>query len=304
MGRSAEVLQDKTASEKWYNVAAKYPIVFYGQLATLKTGSRTANFPSPSFIDKKDLVNYRSNELAKAAYIMLQIRENKLAKEFLEAAAKESKTPGERVLIAQMGLDRGDYGYSLHVSKDIYRITGEVIMNALFPVFNLVNVSGQPIKAPSDEYILSIMRQESEFESDAISPSGARGLMQIMPNTAQAVAKKLGLPFNKNRLNGDPKYNVTIGSAYLKSRLDLFDGSYVLATASYNAGEGNVKKWVKKIGDPRTMSLENVIDWIELIPFTETNNYVMRVLENMQIYRISISGKTTKEINLDRDLTR
>jgi len=304
LGRAAEEMHDRANTEKWYNVASKYPITFYGQLGALKAGKRAPEFPTPSTVSKKDIIDYRSNELAKAAYIMLEIKENKLGKEFLKAAAAAAKTSGERVLIAQMGLERKHYDYSLNVSKDIYRQTGEVIMNALYPVFNLVSISGKKITSPPDEYTLAIIRQESEFDTDAKSPAGARGLMQLMPPTAQMLAKKLGVPFNKNRLTGDPRYNVTLGSEYLASRLRLFDGSYVLSTASYNAGEGNVKKWIKEYGDPRDMTLEQVVDWIEMIPFSETNNYVQRVTENMQIYRIAISGKKYNDINTDRDLTQ
>ncbi len=304
LGRAAEKMNDNSGKSKWYNVAAKYPAVFYGQLGALKAGKRAPSFPSPSTISKKDLINYRSNELAKAAYIMLQIRENKLAREFLKAAASAAKTPGERVLVAQMGIDRGNYGLSLNVAKDIYRVSGEVVMNSLYPVFNLLSITGKQITNPPAEYILAIIRQESEFDTDALSPAGARGLMQLMPATAQMVARKNGVPFNKNRLSSDPRYNITLGSSYLASRLNLFDGSYILATASYNAGEGNVKKWLKKYGDPRRMNLEGAIDWIEMMPFPETNNYVQRVIENVQIYRIAISGKRYNNINTDRDLAR
>ena len=304
MGRAAEKQGNRSEMSKWYNVAGKYPAVFYGQLGALKAGKRAPAFPSPSSVSKKDLVNYRGNELAKAAYIMLEIRENKLAKEFLKAASSAAKSPGERVLIAQMGIDRGNYGYSLHVAKHIYRITGEVIMNALYPVFNLLAVNGAQIKNPPAEYILAIIRQESEFDTEAMSPAGARGLMQMMPATAQMVARKNGIAFNKNRLIGDPRYNVTLGASYLGSRLKMYNGSYLLSTAAYNAGEGNVRKWIAANGDPRRMTLEDAIDWIELIPFPETNNYVQRVIENMQIYRIAISGKRYNNINTDRDLTR
>lgn len=304
LGRAAEKSGNRSDMSKWYNVASKYPVVFYGQLGALKIGKRQPYIPSPSSVSKRDIVNYRSNELAKAAYIMFEIRENLLGKEFLKAAAKAAKTPGERVLVAQMGIERGNYGYSLHVAKDIYRVSGEVIMNALYPVFNLVSISGQQITQPNPEYILAVTRQESEFDADAMSPAGARGLMQLMPATAQMVARKNGISYNKNRLLSDPRYNVTLGSAYLASRLRLFDGSYILATASYNAGEGNVKKWITKNGDPRNMNLEQVVDWIELIPFPETNNYVQRILEGMQIYRIAISGKRYNQINTDSDLMK
>lgn len=306
MGRSLEAQGSMQQAIQWYNVAAKYPATYYGQLGFLKTGNRTFTQPLPSVINSADVARYRGNELAKAAYLMLSIGKDDLGKLFMVGAALSSTTPGERVLVAQMGLARGRYDYSLKVAKEIYRDKNEVVINALFPVFNLTSaLNGKPIRDPDPEAILAIIRQESEFDTYAKSWAGARGLMQLMPSTAKDVAQKNGIRYNEARLISDPRYNITLGSTYLGKRIKDFNGSYVLAFAAYNAGIGNVWKWIEKNGDPRKFkSMEEVIDWVELIPFYETNNYVQRVMENVQMYRIAVTGKKYRYINLDKDLMR
>ena len=135
-----------------------------------------------------------------------------------------------------------------------------------------------------------------------MSSAGARGLMQLMPATAQLVAGKLGLKHTHSRLTSDPEYNIVLGSAYLSELIDRFNGSWVMAIAGYNAGPNRVRNWLQTYGDPRTESVD-VVDWIELIPISETRNYVQRVLEAVQVYRARLSGDRA-EPNLDRDLRR
>jgi soluble lytic murein transglycosylase len=127
-----------------------------------------------------------------------------------------------------------------------------------------------------------ITRQESSFDRTAISHAGARGLMQLMPGTAAEQADKMGVGYEWQRLTTDPSYNVMLGSAYFQRLLDTWDGNVPLAVASYNAGAGNVRKWVNRYGDPRRG--KDVLQWIEQIPFTETKGYVQRVIENTVVY--------------------
>ena len=140
------------------------------------------------------------------------------------------------------------------------------------------------------EFALAIARQESELNAAAASPAGARGLMQLMPATAQHVARQIGLPYSETRLVRDPVYNARLGTAYLQRMLDRYDGSYLLATAAYNAGPGRVDAWLQTFGDPRSKGTD-VILWIESIPFNETRNYVMRVLESLHVYRARLEGR-------------
>jgi soluble lytic murein transglycosylase len=127
-----------------------------------------------------------------------------------------------------------------------------------------------------------ITRQESSFDRTAVSHAGARGMMQLMPGTAREQAGKMGIAYDGYRLTSDPAYNVMLGSAYFSRLLNVWDGNVPLAVASYNAGSGNVRKWVNAYGDPRTGT--DVLRWIEAIPFAETKGYVQRVIENSVVY--------------------
>ena len=140
-------------------------------------------------------------------------------------------------------------------------------------------------------YALAVIRQESAFDREAASPVGARGLMQLMPATATAVARRLGERVDLAALTVDPSYNMRLGSAYLASVLEQFGGSLPLAAAGYNAGPHRVTDWLAANGDPRAGGVD-LVDWIELIPFTETRNYVQRVMENAEIFRAHGAGRS------------
>jgi len=152
------------------------------------------------------------------------------------------------------------------------------------------------------ELALAVMRQESAFDSQAISPAGARGLMQLIGPTAKSIAKSLKLPFDKERLTRDPDYNVRLGTQYLGDLVDQFGGSYVLAIAAYNAGPARVRAWSRNGGDPRKGVLD-VLDWMEMIPVSETRDYVQRVIENLEVYRARKDGMMVAS-KLKKDLAR
>jgi len=149
---------------------------------------------------------------------------------------------------------------------------------------------------------LAVTRQESAFDQGAISIVGARGMMQLMPFTAQKMAKSLALPYSASLLTDDRVYNMRLGRAYIDEMLTEFSGSYVLAIAAYNAGPARVNQWIGQFGDPRAKNAD-VIDWIESIPISETRNYVQRVLENLQVYRLML-GDRAKAFELVADLRR
>ena len=152
---------------------------------------------------------------------------------------------------------------------------------------------------PKSELILAVIRQESEFDEEATSYVGARGLMQLMTYTAKIVAKQAKLSYSKNKLK-NPDYNIKLGSYYLAGLLENYEGSYPFALAAYNAGPKRVKYWKKINGDPQKGKI-NYVDWIELIKFKETRNYVQRVLENVNVYRYILSGKPVKIYNFFED---
>ena len=140
------------------------------------------------------------------------------------------------------------------------------------------------------EYMMAIARQESELDARAASSAGARGLMQLMPATAKHMADEAGVPYSAARLGTDPRYNARLGTTYLARCSTATTASYVLATAAYNAGPGRVDQWLEANGDPRKGGVDSV-DWIESIPFTETRNYVMRVMESLHVYRARLKGE-------------
>jgi len=155
---------------------------------------------------------------------------------------------------------------------------------------------------PEKALILAITRQESNFDTNARSSAGARGLMQLMPATARGLAKREKLAYAEKKLT-EPAYNMRLGSAFLTDLVGSFDGSYVLAAAAYNAGPSRARQWVKQFGDPRDSSVDP-IDWIEQIPFSETRNYVQRVMENVMIYRTVLAGKYDVGRTLEAELVR
>jgi soluble lytic murein transglycosylase len=136
---------------------------------------------------------------------------------------------------------------------------------------------------------LAIARRESEFDPGAISPAGARGLMQVMPGTAQMVADRLGEEYRLARLTADPTFNARLGAAYLAELREEFGSATILVAAGYNAGPGRPREWVRTLGDPRAPGVDPV-EWIEMVPFTETRNYIMRVMEALWIYRARLTG--------------
>ena len=146
---------------------------------------------------------------------------------------------------------------------------------------------------PSQELILAIIRQESEFDARANSYVGAQGLMQIMPATARLVAQNLNATYNKSSLKRDPSYNIKLGTYYFNSLLEDYDGVFPFAIGAYNAGPNRIKSWVKRYGDPNRGEI-NFIDWIELIRFKETRNYVQRVIENINVYKYTLNKRSVK----------
>ena len=145
-------------------------------------------------------------------------------------------------------------------------------------------------KIPDSAFILSIIRQESEFDISANSSAGARGLMQLMTYTAKVVAKQAKLPYSKSRLTTDPEYNINLGSHYIAGLILEYDGSYPFAIAAYNAGPKRVKYWKRINKNPQKKQIDYV-DWVELIKFKETRNYVQRVLENYNVYNYIVQKK-------------
>lgn len=278
-GRAAEAVNDGPLARAWYDRAAQFADAFYGQLAAEKL---SIALPSPELTPPPLLANqavaFAASDLVQATRLLNELGESPTESVFIRELASAAQTPAEKRLAADLAqaLNRPDLGV---VTAKLARGKGINLAYASYPRIPLAReLEGMWTM------VHAISRQESLFNIQAVSPAGARGLMQLMPGTAQLVAKKVGLPYEPARLTTDPAYNMTLGATYFQQMLDRFRGNHVLAVAAYNAGPGRVARWLERFGDPRDPTVDTV-SWIEQIPFSETRNYVQRVLENAVIYQ-------------------
>ena len=205
---------------------------------------------------------------------------------------------GSEILAGQLAIDVGRYDFAIQISKQA-SYEKRFYNNLNYPIIETPKIVNQKTM-PKSELILAVIRQESEFDQRANSYVGAKGLMQLMTYTAKLVAKQAKLPYSKAKLKNDPFYNIKLGSYYLSGLLEQYEGSYPFALAAYNAGPKRVKYWNKINGNPQKDKI-NYIDWIELIKFKETRNYVQRVLENINVYRFILKGKPINIYNFFED---
>ena len=289
LGRTYEKLGDKEQSMYWYDIASKYLTTYYGQLAFLKLD------PSGKFELNKDMViddKYRyiffNKELVKITYLLDELKKDKYTKFILRHLANDNIQKGSEVLAAELATNIQRYDFAIQISKiSSYQKRFHNKFN--YPIISTPKkINGR--KIPESAFILSIIRQESEFDLSANSHAGAKGLMQLMPYTAKLVSKQAKLPYSKSRLTSDPEYNINLGSHYIAGLILQYEGAYPFAIAAYNAGPNRVKYWKKINKNPQKKQI-NYVDWVELIKFRETRNYVQRVLENYNVYRYILEKK-------------
>ena len=277
-GRAAQAAGNADDARRAYAAAAVHFDYFYGQLAAERLGKPLVIRREATPVIAADRAsNFRADPLVRAAFALGDIGDRGRQSMFLRQIADRAQSLDDQALVASLAkpLDRPDIGV---FAGKAARGNGELaLLDAAFPMLALPDSLARDFTM-----IHAITRQESQFDRGITSAANAQGLMQLLPGTAAEQAGKLGLPASTARLTGDPIYNVTLGSAYFNRLKDNFAGSHVLAVAGYNAGPGNVRKFLAANGDPRTS--EDVIDWIEAIPLSETRNYVQRVLENAVVY--------------------
>ena len=277
-GRAAVAAGRLPESSLYFQRAAAYPELFYGQLALERVGRPVpAPAPAPPLVTLGPAQRsaFESNRLVHAVRQISQqgsVTERAL---FVRALAESLDTDGERQLAVELGQQIGRQDLPVWVARAARTKGSAFYVRAAFPTL------GAAAQGRNWSLNHGITRQESSFDRWAVSHAGARGLMQLMPGTAREQSEKMGYGYDFARLTSDPNYNVMLGSAYFARLLNMWDGNVPLAVASYNAGAGNVRKWVNANGDPRTT---DVLRWIERIPFLETRGYVQRVIENSVVY--------------------
>jgi len=278
-GEAASELGRLEDARRWYTTATAYSATFYGQLASQRMGTGRSGAQSALLLipaAKRDA--FEAMETVQAVRLLGQLDQRRLQDLFLARLRQDAKDLDDFRLIIDLANEQGRHDLALRAAKTARR-DGHDLEPLLYPRRSLPTGP-----APEPALVLAVMRQESEFYPLARSPVGALGLMQLMPATARHSAQKIGLPFSRDRLTSDPDYNIRLGQAYLKELLEQFDGSYILALAAYNAGPSRITSWIGLFGDPRDPSVDP-INWIERIPFSETRNYVQRILESLVVYR-------------------
>ena len=295
LGKTYQTLNDIDASIKWFKESSKYLTTYYGQLSFLELD------PSAKFELSKDMEitkEYRDyfykKDIVKLIYLLNELDENKYTKHLIRHLANDNVESGSEVLAAELSTNIERYDFAIQVSK-IASYEKRFHNKFNYPIISTPNyINGR--KIPEGAFILSIIRQESEFDLEANSHAGAKGLMQLMPYTAKLVAKQANLPYTRSRLTSDPEYNINLGSHYIAGLILEYEGAYPFAIAAYNAGPKRVRYWKKINKDPQKKQI-NYVDWIELIKFKETRNYVQRVLENYNVYRYILENKPIKMKN-------
>ncbi|MGE0289863.1 MAG: lytic transglycosylase domain-containing protein [Bradyrhizobium sp.] len=291
-GRAAEAAGRAQEARAAYTRAAEQSTSYYGQLARAKLGLPQIELNSVPAARSRSPERL---EIVRAAQLLYEIDEGALAIPLL-ADMGENGDPDALVGLGEITGRHGDARGML--------LMGKAALNRGLPFdFYAYPVNGIPSFrqiGPEVEksIVYAIARQESAFNPSVVSPAKAYGLMQVTPDAARYVCKRHGATYDLGRLKNDPVYNVTLGAAELGGLLEDYRGSYIMTFAAYNAGRGSVKKWVERYGDPRDPKVD-AVDWVELIPFSETRNYVQRILENLQVYRARFGGGTRLQIEAD-----
>ena len=279
-GLAADRARDAAGANRYFEMAARYPDHFYGQLAHERLGRPLPPFaPAPSAQPTpQERAAFNAAPLTAAVREVARASDWRTAVRFFREIADRAETPGQHMLVAEYAQQLG--------RRDMGVILGQAAASDGHLDFQAVAFPKIPVPPGFDSnwtMIHAITRQESQFAQNALSHAGARGLMQLMPGTAREQAGKMGLSYAPSAVTDDAGYNIQLGAGYFSRMMDYYGGSYPLAVAAYNAGPGNVNKWLRSNGDPRTGGI-SWLDWIERIPLFETKNYVQRVIENAVVY--------------------
>ncbi|MFM7630702.1 MAG: lytic transglycosylase domain-containing protein, partial [Alphaproteobacteria bacterium] len=284
LAESYAALNDTEKQQQYLEDAARHPTTFYGQLALSKL-ERKGALPEPPSATPLASAPSEFQRFIGILGALNTLGEDKRMAPFARHTFETFEDVGLRVTLLDHLVRWGRMNLSVALAKKA-KNDGQSLVMFEFPsqLSYMKNLSTEKPLA------LAITRQESVFQVDARSPVGAMGLMQLMPGTAKMTAKQLGVGYNQAALTRDPHYNVMLGSAHLEMLLEDFDGAYPMAIAAYNAGSGAVRRWIRDNGDPRYQTPTHMLDWIENIPYRETRNYVQRVLEGLEVYRMHLNA--------------
>jgi len=295
-GRAAEAMGRSQEARGHYERAARHSTAYYGQLARAKLGLSEIVLAPPPLPSAEKRAALTRIEVVRAAEILYAVGERDLVIPIVADLAERTQDVGTLATLAELATHYDDARSVLLIGKTALG-RGYAFDHYAFPTFGLPPYS--PISPQIETAVVyAIARQESAFNPRDVSSANALGLMQVTPEAGRYIAKKFNVGYDQKRLLHDNVYNMQIGTAELYDNISSYGGSYILAFAGYNAGRGRVREWVERYGDPREPNVDPV-DWVERIPFSETRNYVQRILENVQIYRARFGGRTRLLIEAD-----
>jgi soluble lytic murein transglycosylase len=301
-GRAAEAAGENEEMRADYEAAARHGTAYYGQLARAKLGLDRIELQSPPQSDSSDGPAV-PHELLRAADVLYALGERDLVLNFVTDLAEQSVDVAALAALGELTARQGDARAMLQIGKTALA-RGLALDFYAFPAIGVPQHS--PIGPEIDRSVVySVARTESAFDQRDMSPAKAVGLMQVTPAAGRDTAKRFGVTYDWERMVSDPVYNTQMGAAELGALLREYHGSHIMTFAGYNAGRGRVRQWVKQYGDPRDPNVD-AIDWVERIPLAETRNYVQRVMENLQVYRVRFDTGTRviSELDQHRGITR
>ncbi|SHG56030.1 lytic transglycosylase domain-containing protein [Bradyrhizobium erythrophlei] len=285
-GRAAEATGEQAEMRTFYEAAARYPTAYYGQLARARLSLDRAQLRAPVPAEATDDATL-ADERVRAADMLYALGERDVVLSFVADLAEESTDVAVLAALAELTGRHNDARAMLQIGKPALA-RGLALDNYAFPTIGIPQHS--PIGPEIERSIIySVARTESAFDQRDKSSANAVGLMQVTPEAGRDTAKRFGATYDWDRMVSDPVYNTQMGAAELSALLREYAGSHIMTFAGYNAGRGRVRDWVKLYGDPRDPNVD-AIDWVERIPLSETRNYVQRVMENLQVYRLRFDG--------------
>jgi soluble lytic murein transglycosylase len=299
IGRTHEAKRDGQQNTH-YRQAAQYQNTYYGMLAALELEGGTARVSlPPEFISETSKASFEADNRVRALNLLGEAGEERYFSQMAFHLDDELKELDQLSLLAKLSSEYGFMRPSVRAAKQAGRFQS-MLTESGYPIVGAIDAL--PASQFEKAFVYAIARQESEFAPNAVSSAKAYGLMQMINSTAKATARKHRIKYSQTRLASDADYAAKMGALHLNDLLEMWDGSYILAAVSYNAGPHRARSWIKKYGDPRTGEIDP-IDWVEKIPFSETRNYVMRVLENMNVYRARLDGNSAPN-RLQEDMLR
>lgn len=285
-GEAANAIGKPEWAKRWYTLAAHHVTTYYGQLAAARLGQPPMTlYPTDTYAEPADAAAFERQELVQVARLLHALGARERIGPLIYQLRQQAAKVDEVRLASELAqeLDRPDL--AVHAAKQA-SYDGMLLPQQLYPDADFY--TGHAEEA---DLVLAVIRQESVFYERAVSHAGARGLMQLMPATAKSLSQRLGLAYDLGKLLDEPDYNVQLGRAYLRELMAEFDGYYPLVLVAYNAGPSRAREWIRLFGDPRSGEVDPV-DWVESIPFSETRNYVQRVIEGAVVYRHRYAPET------------